>query len=380
MPLETATIVDPAAVAGVSQWVILCVDDEPNILSALKRLLRAEGYLVHTAPGGTQALALLETEPVDLVISDMRMPGMDGAAFLEQVRKRSPEIVRLLLTGYADIDSTVRAINTGEIARYIAKPWDGAEMLLIVRQALERKALEAENRHLQGLTRRQNMELLELNATLETRVQERTAALARAHTVLQESNAKLTRNFLTSIEVFSNVVALREPAHAGRLRRTADMARELGLALALSGRALEDVFVAALLHGIGNIAGGQLGRDMSHIDPSRGQQVLLPIQELENVGWIIRSHCERYDGTGFPDGLRGDKIPIGARILAVARAYVEASFDNPGDGCVSPDDAAKTIMKERGSRFDPRVCDMLAAMQTAVPATPGAPGQRANRA
>lgn len=149
---------------------ILLVDDEPNIRTSLRRLFRDKGFHVHIADGGKAGLALLETETVDLVISDMRMPEMDGTHFLEQVRSRWPDTVRLLLTGYADIASIIGAINRGEIYRYISKPWDDYDIVLIVRQALERKALEQEKKRLEALICRQNEELKTLNARLEAKV------------------------------------------------------------------------------------------------------------------------------------------------------------------------------------------------------------------
>ena len=114
-------------------FTLLCVDDEANILSSLKRLFRPTGYRVLTAPGGAEALAILDREEVDLVISDMRMPGMSGAELLAAVRSRRPDTVRILLTGFADMSSTVEAINQGQLHRYIAKPWDDGEVLLVVR-------------------------------------------------------------------------------------------------------------------------------------------------------------------------------------------------------------------------------------------------------
>jgi response regulator RpfG family c-di-GMP phosphodiesterase len=115
--------------------VVLFVDDEVSILSALRRLFRPQGYRVLLAESAKAGLAMLETEPVDLVVSDMRMPEMDGAALLEQVHQRWPTVGRILLTGYADIGSTVAAINRGQIHRYIAKPWDDRELVMCVQDA-----------------------------------------------------------------------------------------------------------------------------------------------------------------------------------------------------------------------------------------------------
>lgn len=135
------------------QAVLLCVDDEPSILSALRRLFRPCGYRVLLAESGAAALALLEGDKVDLVISDMRMPVMDGAQFLEQVRLRQPQAVRILLTGYADIASTIAAINEAQIARFIAKPWHDHELLCTIQQLLQIQALNLENIRLAGQAR-----------------------------------------------------------------------------------------------------------------------------------------------------------------------------------------------------------------------------------
>ena len=119
--------------------VVLFVDDEPFILSALRRLFRPQGYRMLLAGSGEAALALLETEPVDLVVSDMRMPGMDGAALLAQVRERWPLVGRILLTGHADLGSTEAAIHHGQIHRYVTKPWDDRELLRWVHEGLAQR-------------------------------------------------------------------------------------------------------------------------------------------------------------------------------------------------------------------------------------------------
>jgi response regulator RpfG family c-di-GMP phosphodiesterase len=164
---------------SVAPSTILFIDDEANILSALKRLFRPLGYNIFTAKSGAQALAILEKEPVDIVISDMRMPQMTGAEVLERIRGKWPDMVRILLTGYADITSTIAAINRGEIYRYIAKPWDDNDIVLIVRDALERKHLLAEKLRLEELTMRQNLALTVMNTSLEEKVLQRTEGLGK---------------------------------------------------------------------------------------------------------------------------------------------------------------------------------------------------------
>ena len=153
---------------------LLLVDDEENILRSLQRVLRKEPYELTTATSGDQAIGLMKKQSFDLVISDARMPGMDGPTLLATIKKKDPECIRILLTGYADIDSTVKAINDGQIYRYISKPWDDDELRLILRQALAFQQSERRRLALEKLTRKQNRELQDLNKTLEQKVRDRT--------------------------------------------------------------------------------------------------------------------------------------------------------------------------------------------------------------
>src|SRR5205085_10841172 len=159
---------------------VLAVDDEPNIVSALRRTLRPRGFTVHTALGGAEGLALLAQQPVDVVISDMRMPEMTGARFLQHARAVQPEAVRILLTGYSDIASTIEAVNNGEIFRYLSKPWEDDVLLSVLHDGLERKRLARERDQLLALTREQNAKLQAHAEQLEERVRERTADLPKA--------------------------------------------------------------------------------------------------------------------------------------------------------------------------------------------------------
>jgi len=127
---------------------LLLVDDEVSVLKSLRRLFRPEGYQVLTAPGATEALAILEAVVVDVVVSDIRMPGMDGVTFLETVAERWPDPVRIVLTGQWNMDQTVAAINRGHVYGFIAKPWEEADVHQMVRHALEHRRLEAERRRL----------------------------------------------------------------------------------------------------------------------------------------------------------------------------------------------------------------------------------------
>jgi response regulator RpfG family c-di-GMP phosphodiesterase len=304
----------------------------------------------------------MEEQPFDLVISDMRMPEMDGAQFLEQVKRRWPDTVRLLLTGYADVTSTVDAINKGEIYRYISKPWDDEELVQIVRQALERKALEREKVRLERLTARQNEELRDLNANLELKVMERTVELRKAHD-------KVKTSFLTSIKVFANLIELRGSNLAGHSRRVADLARKIANRMGLSPAESQDVFLAGLLHDIGKIGlpdlllvkpvpqmtGDELGLYRKH--PIKGEQSVMALEELRGAARIVRSHHERFDGQGYPDGLVGTSIPVGARILCVANDYDGLQIGSLSVRRYSQEDAKKIIAEGKGKRYDPQVIE-----------------------
>ncbi len=271
VPLSAATLADTPP-------TLLFVDDEPSILSSLQRLFRPKGYKILTAESGDAGLAILDAQPVDLVISDMRMPKMDGAQFLEKVREKTPETMRLLLTGYADVTSTINAINKGEIYRHISKPWDDNDIVLIVKKALEHKALRAENQRLLVLTQQQNDELKDLNSGLEKRVQERTAEIEQINSFLNLANGKLKQNFLVSIKVFSGLIELREGAVAGHARRVADMARRIASRMTLPTQVQQDVFVAALLHDIGKIGFSDelLSKQVSKLVNKTGNPPALP--------------------------------------------------------------------------------------------------------
>jgi response regulator RpfG family c-di-GMP phosphodiesterase len=353
---------------------LLLVDDEANILSALRRLFRPNGYRVLTAGGGEEGLAVLAREPVDLVISDMRMPNMDGSQFLAKVRAGWPDVLRVLLTGFADVNSTIEAINQGEIYRYISKPWDDNDVLLVVRHALERKQLEREKRRLEELTARQNEELRDLNANLEGKVKQRTADLRKVLNSLEGANDKLKRGFLTSIQVFANVLELRTGIEGGHARRVADQARRLALKLEMSPAEAQDVFIAALLHDLGKLGlpDSVLSKPENALQPEernelqrhpiKGEVALQPLEQMREAAKLIRSHHERYDGLGYPDRLSGHAIPLGARILTVVNEYDGMLKGTLTGKRHAPKDALTALVEGRGRRYDPQVVDGFSTM------------------
>ena len=353
---------------------ILCVDDEPSILSALRRLFRARGFQVITAEGGQSGLSILETEAVDLVISDMRMPEMDGVVFLEHVRQRWPDTVRLLLTGYADISSIMGAINRGEIYRYIAKPWDDNDIVLTVQAALDRAELEREKKRLEAVVLQQVEELKVLNASLELKVQARTQDLRQSNAALAGANEHLKNHLITSIKMFTALIELRDPKLAGHSRKVADLARRMAQALNVDKQQAQDLFVAGLLHGIGKVGfddallkvpvstmtARQLEIYRKH--PVRAEQLLMPLSELKAAVDLIGSQLERHDGSGYPKGIAGRKIPLGVRILAVAIDFISLQAGLLQPQQMTPAQAHAEVMGQRGHHYDPDVVDALTSL------------------
>ena len=363
--LAGATDAEPA--------VVLCVDDEPAILSSLRRLLRPKGYKVLLAEGGQAGLAVLAQEPVDLVVSDMRMPEMDGAQFLEQVRQRWPDVIRILLTGYADVTSTIAAINRGEIHRYISKPWDDQNMLLVVQDGLRRRRLEQENQRLQALTKAQNQELQALNAGLEARVKARTQEIQQINGMLEQAYAELQSNFLLSINVFAGLTELRDGSMVGYSRQVADLAKSTAHRLGLGALAEQDLHIAGLLHEVGKLGfpdtllrkpvsllrGEELQLFRRH--PLNAEAALMPLAQLQRAARLVRSQHERLDGKGFPDGLAGEQLPLAAQVLAASVDYHGLQSGRVAEHRYTPDEALSMIRGGADIRYARAVVEALIA-------------------
>jgi response regulator RpfG family c-di-GMP phosphodiesterase len=344
----------------MSKHKLLLVDDEQGILDALTRLLFEEDYEIETATSGKDALQKMSTTTFSLIISDQRMPEMTGAQFLQKARELHSDTIRIMLTGYTDIKDAVDAINQGGIYRYINKPWNDDELKLVVKQALKHYNLIEENRQLHTLIKDQNEALKEINKNLEQRVKERTQQI-------EGKNKELESNFITSIRVFSGLIAYFDEYLGQHSKRVALFARRLAQHLNLPEQEVLDIEIAGLLHDIGSIS---LPKRIFYVErrslnkteiaqlerhPLVGQELLVAIEKLKNVGIIIRHHHECYDGTGYPDGLRGKEIPLGARIIAVVDSYDFKANARGYSQDASPQLALGELTKQRGSGLDPEI-------------------------
>jgi len=280
---------------------------------------------------------------VGLIVSDQRMPGMNGSEFLQYCRETVPDTLRILLTGYSDISATIDAINKGGAYRYIAKPWNDVELVQVLRDAVRQYALLMENRRLNEIVRQQNEELQEWNRNLKGRVLEQTTAIRQKNEELRGLLKKVKDDYDAIITVFSGLVEM----HGGKLRQhsrnVADLSVHAARELGISGNDLEVIRIAALLHDIGEIGiperilamdrgamnSDELKQYQQH--PIRGQVAIDTIVGLRPAGLFIRHHHENLDGSGFPDRLAGDAIPLGARIIAFADHIDKASETCRGD-------------------------------------------------
>jgi len=348
---------DPAA-------AILLVDDEAHILSALRRLLSGEEYAVFTASSAAEGLQLLESTPVGLIISDQRMPAMSGTEFLARCRERFPDAVRVMLTAHSDLDATIGAINKGEIYRFITKPWQDEELKTVVRDGLERYRLVRDNKRLTA-------ELQEWNAKLETRVREQTEEIRRRNKALLFLNEQLKKNFKSTLEAFAGLIEMRDARLSNHARNVASLAVKIAGALKAPDKERDTIEAAALLHDIGKIGVpdailAKPFKDLSAEErrqleqhPVRGQSAVEPIEALRDAGVLIRHHHEWYNGNGYPDRLRFDDIPLGARIIAIADAVDRHA--NPGrrGGTYDVMRAYRIIYADRRTHYDDRLLPVV---------------------
>ena len=357
----------PVAEIEHREAVVLCVDDEQSILTSLKRAMRKQPIKLLLANSGQEALNLMEEHRVDLVISDMRMPNMDGAELLARIFTRWPDTLRILLTGYSDIESTIAAINKGHIYRYVSKPWNNEDLIATVESALDHKRLRDEHQILTALTEKQNEELKDLNENLEEKVKSRTEEIARATALLKKSYQQLQESYTHTISVFSLLMEFREGNASLHGEHVAQLSADIGREFGLTDKQMTDLHNAALLHDIGKLCFNEElsktpynaltdeQRDEYQAHSSMGQMALLSVAELADTGVIIRAHHEQFDGKGFPDRLMGDAIPITARILSVA-----SDFDDLQNGIylgksLSTTDAINHIKGQANKRYDPEV-------------------------
>ncbi len=356
---------------------ILLVDDEQNILSSLKRTLRPLKCNVLTALGGEEGLKILRETPIDLIVSDMRMPGMTGAEFLEQAANLWPNTRRILLTGYSDNESTIAVINKGKIHSYIDKPWKDDNLKLTLTQFIREKQLQERAKYLEDLTLEQNKELEALNSSLESKVDERTEQLQLAFNSLEKAIDLLEQDFNASVSVLSNLIELKIGKRANNCRDIAELAKVFSIKLGYNEGEVKDIYYAALLHNLGMLGLSDELIDKPYSDltaaekqryhqhPRLGSNSLIALDKLANAADIIAQQFEYIDGTGYPNQLRDDAILPAAQVLLIVRDFYDF-YSGVIDGTHHTFTKSLTYLQSLSERYNER---LLAVFENIVKET-----------
>ena len=347
-----------SADASTAQYCLI-VDDEPRLRQVLVHLMRNDGFTCLEAGNGEEALEHLQRSPISLVMSDLRMPRMDGLELLRRIRGCWPDTAVVMITAVADVEVAVSCLAIGAMD-YLTKPFHLEEVRARVAQALEKRRLVVENRGYQES------------------LQEKVGVQAR----------RLEELFLASIQSLAEALEVKDPYTRGHSIRVSHYSVVIARELELDDAMLRDIELGGHVHDIGKIGvredvlnkpGKLTDAEYEHImtHPVVGWRILAPLLGETPVALnIVRSHHERYDGRGVPDRLAGENIPFEARIAAVADSFDAMTSDRPyrPDG-MSLEAAMAELIRCSGAQFDPKIVEaMVSAVEggriSLVPRTP----------
>jgi response regulator RpfG family c-di-GMP phosphodiesterase len=334
----------PNALTSAPGVRVLIVDDDPALRTILSVMLTQSAFVCRTAASGEEALRLLENQPTDVVISDLRMPGISGMDLLVEVRERYPRLAFLMVTGENETRVGVRAMQLGA-DDYLLKPFDGDVVLGSLYRALQKKKLERE--------------VQEYRLHLEEMVSERTQQL---RTALQQTE----RSYEDTLEALGAAIDLRDSPTAGHSRRVFLYSMELAKSIGGLEQEIRSIAMGAWLHDIGKLATpdrvllkpGPLTDSEWEIMRRHariGYDLVKSISFLAGAAEIVLTHHERFDGSGYPQKMKGDEIPFGARIFAVADTLDAMTSDRPYRAALPLQAAQEVIERGSGTLFDPLV-------------------------
>tara|TARA_B100000446_G_scaffold173488_1_gene182501 strand:+ start:396 stop:1718 length:1323 start_codon:yes stop_codon:yes gene_type:complete len=300
---------------------LVIVDDETSILTALERVFMDEDIVLETFDNAQDALTYCRSHPVAVVVSDARMPEMDGIEFLGILSDEFPNTERILLTGYTDIESTVAAINKGRVSYYLEKPWDEERLLRAVHKGIELANIRTRNRYLEDCLAHKNKQLTQWSQTLEQNVQKRTEQLREA--------------YLMSVQSISSLVEKRLGDTTPNPRTVAQLCRLIGVEVGLDDSQLRDLRFAALLCHVGKMAFSDDLLHTAYVDLNEDQKqvftqhpeisatTILFIPLLTQAADILRRHREQHNGRGYPLGCTAEYVAPSSFILGIALFYLE---------------------------------------------------------
>lgn len=337
---------------------ILIVDDQPENLAVLSALLQPH-YRVRAVRSGEQALRAAASAPTpDLVLLDVMMPGMDGYGVLARLRDESAtaDTPIIFITALATEEDEQRGFDLGAVD-YITKPIKPATVLARVRTHLELK--QARDR------------LADQNALLESQVAKRTMALKQTLNQLETSHDELKKTYFGTLMAISELASLRGGAIAEHARRVASVARQVALRMGMPAEEVQKVFIGALLHDVGKIGfpDGLLDKPVSSLSgddlftyrrhPAEGADVIAKIASLADIASMVRYHHEHFDGSGFPDGISGFDIPLGARIIFAISDFEDLKSCALTQHPMSAKQSCQYLLDGQGTRYDPGVIQAL---------------------
>jgi putative nucleotidyltransferase with HDIG domain len=349
----------------VTEHAVLFVDDEVNILKAIQRLLRHEPMRVLTATNPLEALEIMRKTPAQVVVTDQHMPDMSGVEFLSAVRDQHADVIRMMLTGYTEMNIAVEAINKGEIYRLITKPWNDDELRATLRQAFDHYDLKSEIKRLNTISREQNFKLHDMNRNLEVKVRERTKQLAL-------KNQELSTAYIQTIRALAEAIDAKDHYTRGHSERVAVYASRIARQMNMRKELIERVYFSGLLHDVGKIGipdaiitkPSKLN-DEEYLEiqkhPEIGAKILEPVEFLKHIVPCVRHHHEWFDGSssGYPMRLAGDQIPQPSRIILVADTVEAMTSDRPYRKALPLETVVRELHKYSGSQFDPVCVDAV---------------------
>ena len=351
----TQTQSRPTQQSYISKPRILIVDDEPSIVKLLAEMLRPEGYRCFGCQSGKDASQLLNIKGFDVVLCDVQMPGMSGLELLRLVREKHPCTASVMVTGEGDVRLGVQAMKEGA-DDYLLKPLSLDAVLASVNEVLQRKKLETKmenhRQHIEGM------------------VEQRTAQLRRAMWRIEQT-------YEETLQALAGALDLRDNETAGHSERVMAYAIEIARAMGCSKKQLDTIARGALLHDIGKIGTpdsilmkpGPLTpeeRSVMQAHVGVGYGLLNHIAFLVDAAAIVLTHHERFDGTGYPQGLSGANIPLGARIFVVADTLDAMTSDRPYRRALPFATAREEMIRESGKQFDPQVVSAFLAIDQSV--------------
>lgn len=338
-----------AAAAGTGATVLV-VDDEDAIRSALARFLATRGYRALTAATGVDALAQLKTNDVALMLLDIRMPGMSGMDVVPEALRLDPDLAIMMLSAVVDATSAAICMQRGAMD-YLTKPIELSSLADAVERALRRRGTLLQERQISRWLKDQ----------LEYRAKE-----------LEQERRKLEQLSVATLEALITALEAKDRFLSGHSARVAAFAATVAHEFGLPDEEVEQVRTAGRLHDLGKIGvresvlnkeGPLTPEEFDHVKGHVvvGSQILAPLIHLGPIVALVRAHHEHWDGSGYPDGIRGDQIPLGARILCAAEVYDALTTARPYQPTMTPEQAVGRMRRLGGSVLDPSVLKALAA-------------------